>query len=297
MISSDDESTSTLSEKQCSQSKCKTIPPPGSKYKTCEKCRNSSKLCTQRKRKRQKREEEEHRGSCWQVHLQETAEKGRVGDQNITYIVIDSNHEKSSEEDEVSITVVCIKSSGDTFQKGVCPCFCVPQRLYSLSSPVSNLSCFDHKVFSKTATWSMPRRNHAINLLWRWWVLCHYFDSSTSECPRFEVVSMGKRRKWCLGAAGEPKPITGCTIGQGAIWNGSRVWVGREDRTMRKGVRIKADFRWWGSMHIPLVDAQHHRFDVWGLMVSEAINFNCSSKLSAEHRYHRIHDLNAMGKA
>ena len=69
---------------------------------------NSSKLCTQRKWKRQKREEEP-RGSRWQVHLQETAEKGRAGDQNITYIVIDSDHEKSSEEDEVSITVICIK--------------------------------------------------------------------------------------------------------------------------------------------------------------------------------------------
>ena len=40
MILSDDESTSTPSEKQCSQSKCKTILPPGSKYKTCEKCDN-----------------------------------------------------------------------------------------------------------------------------------------------------------------------------------------------------------------------------------------------------------------
>ena len=42
------------SEKQCSQSKCKTILPPGSKYKTCEKCQNSSKLRTQRKWKRQR---------------------------------------------------------------------------------------------------------------------------------------------------------------------------------------------------------------------------------------------------
>ena len=40
MISSDDESNSTPSEKQCSQSKCKTILPPGSKYKTCEKFHN-----------------------------------------------------------------------------------------------------------------------------------------------------------------------------------------------------------------------------------------------------------------
>ena len=40
MISSDDESTSTPSEKQCSQSKYKTILPPGSKYKTCKKCHN-----------------------------------------------------------------------------------------------------------------------------------------------------------------------------------------------------------------------------------------------------------------
>ena len=80
---------------------------------------NSSKLCTQRKWKRQKREEEEPRGSHRQVHLQETAEKGRAGDQNITYIVIDSDHEKSSEEDEVSITVICIKKVQVTLFKKV----------------------------------------------------------------------------------------------------------------------------------------------------------------------------------
>ena len=62
-------------------------------------------LCgTQRKQKRQKEEEEEEDGgSRRQVHLQETAENGRAGDRNITYIDIDSHHEKSSEEDEVSI--------------------------------------------------------------------------------------------------------------------------------------------------------------------------------------------------
>ena len=58
---------------------------------------------TQRKRKRQKGEEEEDWGLRQQVHLQETAENGRAGDRNITYIDIDSDHEKSSEEDEVSI--------------------------------------------------------------------------------------------------------------------------------------------------------------------------------------------------
>ena len=61
-------------------------------------------LCgTQRKQKRQKGEEEEDGGSRRQVHLQETAENGRAGDRNVTYIDIDSDHEKSSEEDEVII--------------------------------------------------------------------------------------------------------------------------------------------------------------------------------------------------
>ena len=63
-------------------------------------------LCgTQRKQKRQKGEEEEDGGSRRQVHLQETAENGRAGDRNVTYnnIDIDSDHEKSSEEDKVSI--------------------------------------------------------------------------------------------------------------------------------------------------------------------------------------------------
>ena len=82
---------------------------------------NSSKLRTQRKRKRQKREEEEHRGSCWQVHLQETAEKGRAGDQNITYIVIDSDHKKSSEEDEVIINSFYSRRS-DSHSDEQCPC-------------------------------------------------------------------------------------------------------------------------------------------------------------------------------
>ena len=50
------------------------------------------------KAEKAEREEEEDGGSCRQVHLQETAENGRAGDRNITYIVIDSNHEKSSEE-------------------------------------------------------------------------------------------------------------------------------------------------------------------------------------------------------
>ena len=42
--------------------------------------------------------EEEDGGLCQQVHLQETAENGRAGDQNITFIDIDSDHEKSSED-------------------------------------------------------------------------------------------------------------------------------------------------------------------------------------------------------
>ena len=49
------------------------------------------------KAKKTEREEEEDGGSRRQVHLQETAENGRAGDQNITYIDIDSDHEKSSE--------------------------------------------------------------------------------------------------------------------------------------------------------------------------------------------------------
>ena len=55
------------------------------------------------KAEKTEREEEEDRGSCQQVHLQETAENGRAEDWNITYIDINSDHEKSSEEDKVSI--------------------------------------------------------------------------------------------------------------------------------------------------------------------------------------------------
>ena len=42
---------------QCTQSKCKAALPDGYQYKTCEKCRNISKLCMQKKRKRDKADE------------------------------------------------------------------------------------------------------------------------------------------------------------------------------------------------------------------------------------------------
>lgn len=53
----------------------------------------------------------------------------------------------------------------------------------------------------------------------------------------------------------------------------------------------------WGSAHIPLVDAQHDRFNVLGLMVSEVVKFTCGLDLSTEYRTRRIHDLNATGQA
>ena len=102
MIPNDDENTSIPSGKQCSQSKCKTILPPGSTYKTCDKCRNSSKLRKQKKRKRGKEEDEEE-GSHRKVCLHATGENGGAGDRTITYIVIDDDDEKSSDEDEVII--------------------------------------------------------------------------------------------------------------------------------------------------------------------------------------------------
>ena len=70
---------------------------------------------------RRRTQEEEDGGLCWQVHLQETAENGRVGDRNITYIVIDSDYEKSSEEDEVSINSFYSKRS-DIHSEEQCPC-------------------------------------------------------------------------------------------------------------------------------------------------------------------------------
>ena len=49
------------SEIQCSQSKCKANLPAGYKYKTCDKCRNISRLCMERKRKREDIVEGPHR--------------------------------------------------------------------------------------------------------------------------------------------------------------------------------------------------------------------------------------------
>ena len=46
-----------LSMNRCSMSKCKALLPVGYQYKTCEKCRNSSKLSMQKKRKREKADE------------------------------------------------------------------------------------------------------------------------------------------------------------------------------------------------------------------------------------------------
>ena len=44
----------------CTQSKCKAVLPAGYQYKTCEKCRNISRLSMQKKRKRDKTDEGQH---------------------------------------------------------------------------------------------------------------------------------------------------------------------------------------------------------------------------------------------
>ena len=54
------QNNSTLpTESHCTQSKCRTVLPPGYQYKSCEKCRNISKLSMQKKRKRDKADEGE----------------------------------------------------------------------------------------------------------------------------------------------------------------------------------------------------------------------------------------------
>src|SRR6266702_2919596 len=50
------------SENQCSQSKCKANLPVGYEYKSCEKCRNTSRLSMQKKQKREKVDEGPHQG-------------------------------------------------------------------------------------------------------------------------------------------------------------------------------------------------------------------------------------------
>ena len=45
------------SRKHCTQSKCKTLLPVEYQYKTCEKCRATSKLSMQKKRKRETTDE------------------------------------------------------------------------------------------------------------------------------------------------------------------------------------------------------------------------------------------------
>ena len=56
-------------ESHCTQSKCKTVLPPGYQYKSCEKCQNISKLSMQKKRKRDKTDE----GEGGQPHSPPTA--------------------------------------------------------------------------------------------------------------------------------------------------------------------------------------------------------------------------------
>src|ERR1700744_2388760 len=48
------------SEKLCTQSKCKAVLPNDYQYKTCDRCRNISKLSMQKKRKREKADEGPH---------------------------------------------------------------------------------------------------------------------------------------------------------------------------------------------------------------------------------------------
>ena len=59
-----------LSVNYCTQSKCKAALSDGYKYKTCEKCRNISKLSMQKKRKRDKADE----GPPCNNHLEEDSD-------------------------------------------------------------------------------------------------------------------------------------------------------------------------------------------------------------------------------
>ena len=122
MISSNDESTSTPSEKQCSQSKCKTILPPGSKYKTCEKCHNLAATAasfahrgSEKYRKGRRRSTGVRVGGS--IFRKQLRMAGR--ETEISHISI-GNHEKSSEEDEVSINCFYSRRS-DIHSDEQCP--------------------------------------------------------------------------------------------------------------------------------------------------------------------------------
>ena len=106
MISSDDESTSTPSEKQCSQSKCKTILPLGSKYKTCEKCHNlaiTAASFAHRGSRKDRKGRRRSTGVCVGRSIFRKQLRRAGWETKISHIVIDNDYKKSSEEDEVSI--------------------------------------------------------------------------------------------------------------------------------------------------------------------------------------------------
>ena len=85
------------SENQCSQSKCKANLPVGYKYKSCEKCRNTSRLSMQKKRKREKVDEGPHRQQATAPGNSSTTEKGPI-----EYLYVESGTEPTSDESKVS---------------------------------------------------------------------------------------------------------------------------------------------------------------------------------------------------
>ncbi|KAH8985840.1 hypothetical protein EDB86DRAFT_2832929 [Lactarius hatsudake] len=88
------------SKNQCSQSKCKALLPVGCKYKTCDKCRNVSKLSMQKKRKRDKRDEDPHHRQAPAPGNSNTTEKGPV-----EYIYVGSEMESASDESKENTPV------------------------------------------------------------------------------------------------------------------------------------------------------------------------------------------------
>jgi hypothetical protein len=95
MPSIPDENLAPPSDRECSQSKCKAKLPVGYKFKSCEKCREVSRLGMQKKRKREKEDEGHQRQAVLQPSTVVNSPVERSTE--ATYI-----EESTSDEGEVS---------------------------------------------------------------------------------------------------------------------------------------------------------------------------------------------------
>ncbi|KAH8996443.1 hypothetical protein EDB86DRAFT_2803978 [Lactarius hatsudake] len=164
---SEDDFTSP-SKNQCSQSKCKALLPVGCKYKTCDKCRNVSKLSMQKKRKRDKHDEDPHHQQAPAPGNSNTTEKGPV-----EYIYVGSEMESASDESKEN-TPVRFKDN-HTIMTQLQKVFKTTERIFfcgSYDAPVDPLISYKDLAWAVKQMYSLCVHHDLPNLwayLWENW--------------------------------------------------------------------------------------------------------------------------------